>query len=130
MNFYKHLRKHGISPTKQRLEVASILLVKPQHLSADQVLNLLREQGSKISKATVYNTLNLFKKGGVVRELNIDSAKTIFDSTTIPHHHFFNVDTGEVIDIPKNQVIINKLPHLPAGTYTDDVEVLIKVRQE
>ena len=130
MNFYKYLRQHGISPTKQRLEVASVLLGKPQYLSADQVLNLLKDQGSKISKATVYNTLNLFKKGGLVRELNIDSAKTIFDSTTNSHHHFYNIDTGEVIDIPKNEVSIDRFPHLPEGTLPDDVEVLIKVRQE
>ena len=130
MNFYKYLRQHGISPTKQRLEVASVLLGKPQHLSADQVLNLLKDQGSKISKATVYNTLNLFKKGGLVRELNIDSAKTIFDSTTNSHHHFYNIDTGEIIDIPKDGVSIDRFPHLPKGTLPDDVEVLIKVRQE
>ena len=130
MNFYKYLRQHGISPTKQRLEVASVLLGKPQHLSADQVLNLLKDQGSKISKATVYNTLNLFKKGGLVRELNIDSAKTIFDSTTNSHHHFYNIDTGEIIDIPKDEVSIDRFPHLPKGTLPYDVEVLIKVRQE
>ena len=52
--------KHGILPTQQRIEVAEVLLVRPQHLSAEQIISRLIEQGSSVSKATVYNTLKLF----------------------------------------------------------------------
>ena len=54
------LEDHGILPTPQRLEVAEILLEKPQHLSADQLIERLRSGGSTVSKATIYNSLNLF----------------------------------------------------------------------
>ncbi len=52
--------RHTILPTPQRVEVAEIVLARPQHLSADQIIDRLRKLGSGVSKATVYNTLNLF----------------------------------------------------------------------
>ena len=130
MNYKNLLKKEGISPTKQRLEIASILLNKPQHFSADQVLILLRRQGSKVSKATIYNTLKLFKLSGLVRELNIDSGRTIYDSAAYTHHHFYNIDTFEVIDIPKDEINFDVFPSLPHGTKKDDIEILIKIRQK
>lgn len=130
MNYSKLLRQQGISPTKQRLEIANVLLAKPQHISADQLLLLLRKQGSKVSKATIYNTLSLFKTGRLVRELNVDSAKAVYDSAAYTHHHFYNVDTGEVIDIPEDKINIEAFPTLPPGTRKDDIEILIKVRQK
>ena len=60
------LARYGITPTPQRLKVAEILLAKPQHLSAEQILDRLRESGGAVSKATVYNTLNLFGERGLV----------------------------------------------------------------
>src|SRR5688572_5808074 len=56
----KKLEQHQVTATPQRLEVAEVLLERPQHLSADQILERLREGGSRVSKATVYNTLKLF----------------------------------------------------------------------
>jgi len=120
--------KHGILSTPQRLEVAEILLEKPQHLSADQIIDQLREAGSSVSKATVYNTLNLFGERGIVKEVMVDPVRKFYDSTTRPHHHFYNVDTGELADIPDSQVLFESLPELPDGTRRESVEVLIKVR--
>jgi Fur family iron response transcriptional regulator len=121
---------HGILPTPQRLEIAEILLAKPQHLSADQIIERLRQSGSSVSKATVYNTLNLFGECGLVKELSLDPERRHYDSSTVPHHHFYNVDTGEVTDIDEDQVSFNALPTLPTGTESQSVEVLIKVRRQ
>jgi Fur family iron response transcriptional regulator len=118
----------GILPTPQRLQVASILLEKPQHLSADQIIDRLRLDGSAVSKATVYNTLNLFSEHGLVKEVMVDPIRKFYDSTTHPHHHFYNVDTGQLSDIPDTQVAFETLPELPDGTRRESVEVLIKVR--
>lgn len=120
--------KHGILPTPQRIEVATILLDKPQHLSAEQILERLRDAGSRVSKATVYNTLNLFGERGIVREVMVDPERKFYDSTTHSHHHFYNVDTGELRDIPDSEVRFSELPQLPKGTESDSVEVLIRVR--
>jgi Fur family iron response transcriptional regulator len=122
------LKRHGVLPTPQRVEVAEVLLERPQHLSADQILERLRDAGSRVSKATVYNTLKLFGEQGLVRELTVDPDRKYYDSTTHAHHHFYNVGTGELSDIPEDQVRIMDLPPLPEGTEQESVEVLIRVR--
>jgi len=119
---------HGILPTPQRLEIAEILFEKPQHLSADNIIERLREKGSNVSKATVYNTLNLFAERGIVNECLVDPERRFYDSVTKPHHHFYNVDTGELTDINANDIVLGSLPALPVGTETECVEVTIKVR--
>jgi Fur family iron response transcriptional regulator len=83
-----------------------------------------------VSKATVYNTLNLFSERGLVKECLVDPIRKFYDSTTHPHHHFYNVDTGELSDIPDTMVNFQKLPQLPDGTRRESVEVLIKVRNQ
>ena len=122
------LEQHGILPTPQRIEVAEVLLERPQHLSAEQIIERLKQAGSGVSKATVYNTLNLFGERGLVRELMVDPERKFYDSTTRTHHHFYNVDTGELVDIPDEQVRFAGLPALPEGTESESVEVLIRVR--
>ena len=122
--------QHGILPTPQRIEVAEILLDKPQHLSAEQIIEQLRQSGSTVSKATVYNTLNLFGERGLVKELCVDPERRYYDSSTQAHHHFYNVDTGEFTDIDEHQVSFSELPELPEGTESEGVEVLIKVRSQ
>ena len=119
---------YSILPTPQRLEIAAILLERPQHLSADQIIERLRRRDSAVSKATVYNTLKLFSEHGLVKEVMVDPVRKFYDSTTHPHHHFYNVDTGELSDIPEAQVSFEDLPDLPAGTMRESIEVLIKVR--
>ncbi|MDH3338986.1 MAG: transcriptional repressor [Gammaproteobacteria bacterium] len=120
--------KHGILPTPQRVKIASILFERPQHLSADHIIEQLKVSGSGVSKATVYNTLNLFSERGLVKEVMVDPVRKFYDSTTHPHHHFYNVDSGELSDIPDEQVSFQNLPELPEGTERESVEVLIKVR--
>jgi len=122
------LQRHGILSTPQRLKIAEVLLAKPQHLSAEQIIEKLHQTGSDVSKATVYNTLNLFRERGLVRELSVDPKRRFYDSISRLHHHFFNVDTGELIDIDKSAVRFQHLPELPEGTLGDGVEVLIRVR--
>ncbi len=124
------LKQHGVMPTSQRIEVASILLARPQQLSADQIIDKLNSRRSCVSKATVYNTLKLFSQQGLVKELNVDSSRKFYDSTTHAHHHFFHVESGKLTDIPDSQVSIKGLPPLPRGTEQESVEVLIRVRNK
>lgn len=126
----KKLKKHGVSPTSQRVEIAAVLLQRPQHLSAEQIIERLKMQGSHVSKATVYNSLNLFSETGLIREINVDPTRKFYDSTTHSHHHFYHVDTGELVDIASDQVRIPELPPLPDGTEQESVEVLIRVKNK
>jgi len=120
--------QHGILPTPQRVEIAGILLERPQHMSAEHIIDKLKAAGSGVSKATVYNTLNLFSERGLIKEVMVDPVRKFYDSTTHPHHHFYNVDSGELSDIPDEQVRFRGLPELPEGTEQESVEVLIRVR--
>jgi Fur family iron response transcriptional regulator len=124
------LKKHGVLPTPQRLEIAAVLLSRPQHLSADQLLEALRAGASRVSKATVYNTLNLFAERGLVKEVTVDPSRKYYDSTTHAHHHFFHVETGMLSDIPADQIEVRGLPPLPAGTEQEGVEVLVRIRDK
>ncbi len=122
------LKTHGITPTRQRMEIASVLFAQPQHLSAEQILVLVNRDRHRVSKATVYNTLGLFASKRLIREVIIDPAKVFYDPTTSPHHHFYNMDTGVLMDIDADTVALNKLPELPAGTFAEGVDVVIRVR--
>jgi Fur family transcriptional regulator, iron response regulator len=122
------LQAHGISPTPQRILVAAILLERTQHLSADQVIARLSESGAGVSKATVYNTLGLFAELGLVREVIVDATKVFYDSNTSQHHHFYNVDDGSLTDFPAAALVMEQLPEIPAGTRTDSVDVVVRVR--
>jgi Fur family iron response transcriptional regulator len=117
-----------ILSTPQRIEIAEILLERPQHLSAEQIIDRLRATDSRVSKATVYNTLNLFCGRGLVGECVVDPERRFYDSTTEPHHHFYNLDTGELTDIPAKSIQFQDLPQFPGDGDLESIEVLIKVR--
>ncbi len=124
------LEQHGIRPTSQRLKMAQILLTSPRHMTAEQILAALRETEGRVSKATVYNTLNLFVAQGLAREIHADPERCVYDSTMAPHHHFQNVDTGEMTDIRPEDLAFSRLPELPAGTEIESVDVVIRVRRK
>ena len=124
------LRAHDINPTHQRIEIAYALFGRQEHLSADQIMAIVNDRHSETSKATVYNTLNLFKQHKLIREVIVDPNKVFYDPNTGPHHHFFNLQTGELIDIDANAVQIHGLPALPAGMVTEGVDVIIRIRPQ
>ena len=123
------LGRYHIQPTPQRIQIARVLLARAQHLSADQVLERVRANGQRVSMATVYNTLGLFARKGVVREVIVDPHRVFYDTNNTPHHHFYNVDTGELTDIDADRVRLERLPEVPPGTVAEGVEVIIRVRQ-
>ena len=106
-----------------------LLLAGPCHLSADQILQTLRRSGSRISKATVYNTLKAFSRAGIIQEVAVDPNRVVYDSTTTRHHHFLDEDTGELTDIDPPDVELPRLPRLPEGTRATSVELLIRIRR-
>lgn len=123
------LRECGIQPTEQRLKIAALLLAEPQHLTADQILARLRGFGERVSKATVYNTLNLLAKKGVVRQLVTDGERAWFDSNVAPHFHFQDVETGALTDVPPPEVRFERLPPPPPGMEYAGIELFIRLRR-
>lgn len=124
----KLLSRYDISPTQQRIRVAQVLCSMPRHLSAEQILDEVNQDGMHVSKATIYNTLNLFAERGLVKELIIDPTKVFYDSTTREHYHYFNEDTGELFDVEDENFRIANLPTMPEGLQLSSVDVVIRVR--
>jgi Fur family iron response transcriptional regulator len=125
----QRLLEAGIAPTIQRLEIGRVVLQGPIHISADELYQHLRDNSFPISRATIYNTLKVFVEKGLLREVIVSAERVFYDSTTAPHHHFYDVDTGELIDIPPEDVAVTRFPKPPAHMKTEEVEVLIRVRK-
>jgi len=123
------LTAHGILPTAQRLRIAALLLDSPQHLSAEQILAQLRGGESRVSKATVYNTLNLFASRGLIRPLSVDGTRAWFDSNVEPHYHFHDVESGALIDVDVPEVQFSRLPSPPAGMEVAGIDLVIRLRR-
>jgi Fur family transcriptional regulator, iron response regulator len=122
------LRRHGIAPTHQRLEIAQVLFGRCQHLAADQILAMVNERHAETSKATVYNTLNLFRDRGLIREVIVDPKRVFYDPNIEPHHHLYNIDTGEITDIAADALSVSGMPELPPGMVTEGVDIIVRVR--
>lgn len=122
------LKAAGVTPTAQRVDIANILFAKDQHLSAEQILKKVNKDKATVSKATVYNTLGLFAKKGLINEVLVDASKVFYDSNVTKHFHFYNDDTNELIDIPADKIQVNQLPELPMGTTAANVEVIVHIK--
>ena len=94
------LRNSGIQPTPQRIAVAEFVLSTADHPTADEVWMYVRSRCPTISRATVYNTLNLFAEKGLLKPQPLREGVVVFDPHVKPHHHFIDEDTGKVIDVP------------------------------
>jgi Fur family iron response transcriptional regulator len=127
-NLAEVLRRHEINPTHQRIEIAHALFSRGEHLSADQIMAIVNDRHLETSKATVYNTLNLFLGKGLIREVIVDPNKVFYDPNTQPHHHLYNVDTGELTDIDADSMSVSGLPRLPEGMVAEGVEIIVRVR--
>ena len=124
------LKAHHVTPTKQRVEIAGYLFQKPQHLSADNILEGVNHEGHKVSRATVYNTLGLFTRKGLVREVLIDRERVFYDSNNTPHHHIFNISSGELQDIENTGIELVNQPTLADGLKVVGTDVIIRVVNE
>ena len=122
------LRRHGINPTHQRIEIAHALFSRHEHLSADQVLALVNEGHPETSRATVYNTLNLFVEKGLIREVIVDPNRVFYDPNTVPHYHLYDVRTGRLTDIDAGGIQVSGLPQLPEGVVAEGMDIILRVR--
>lgn len=103
------LRASGINPSAQRVAVAEYVFHTGEHPSADQVWTRVKERFPMISRATVYNTLNLFVDRGLLRAFVLTEGRVVFDPNTADHHHFIDEETGVIHDVPWDAVDIGEL---------------------
>ena len=122
------LREHGIQPSAQRVAVADYVLWTNEHPSADLVWKRVREEFPWISRATVYNTLNLFVDKGLLRRLTFAEDSIVFDPKTETHHHFIDESTGTIHDVPWDKVQVCNIESL-RGFVVEDYQVVMRGRK-
>jgi len=131
LKFHTHrLRISGLRPTKQRLAICKILFDRKEtfHFTIEKLKKII-EKGNKkkISVATLYNTVHAFKDKGYLKEISLKGNKTFFDTNTKHHHHFYDEDMSQLVDIEDKNISINYLPKTPSGKKIKSVEVLFKI---
>ena len=126
----ERLRTSGLRPTKQRLAICKILFDRKEtfHFTIEKLKKIAeKDSRKKISLATLYNTVHAFKKSGYLKEISLKGNKTFFDTNTKNHHHFYDEDSSQLIDIKNENVSINNLPSAPNGKKIKDIEITIRV---
>jgi Fur family transcriptional regulator, iron response regulator len=127
------LRSTGLRPTKQRVRLAEYLFNRSKtfHFSVENLDKIINKKGSeeKVALATIYNTVNAFKKKGHLKEILLKEGRSYFDTNTTSHHHFYDADTNELTDIHFNEIEVTKLPHPPKGKKIKDLEVVIGLKK-
>ncbi len=107
------LRDHGVQPSAQRLAVAAYVLHTDEHPSAEDVWTKVRDRLPMISRATVYNTLNLFVRKGLLRSLALAEGHVVFDRNIEPHHHAIDERSGRIYDVPWDAVSVTGIENIP-----------------
>ena len=128
--YVDRLRSSGLRPTKQRLTICKILFDRKDtfHFTIDKLKKKIEKNTkSKISLATVYNTVHAFKNNGYLKEISLQGNKTFFDTNSKSHHHFYDQDTGDLVDIKREDIILSKLPSTPKGKKIKEIEVTVSI---
>ncbi len=123
------LKRAGIKATLPRLAVAGAALANFTHPSADEVCALVREKHPAVSRATVYNTLNLFVRKGLLGRRELAGGRAVYDPVLERHHHLVDRKTGNVYDIPWGAVRLPEKLSLP-GYEVDDFHLVIKGKKK
>ena len=124
------LRMSEMRPTQQRLDLADRLVGRDRHVTAEQLHNEVVTAGHAMSLATVYNTLRQFQNSGLVHELSLEGVRSVFDTNTSRHHHFYFTDDGRTIDIPARNLVMTELLGVPDGYEIGRVEVVVRLRRK
>ena len=133
MKYIEKLRKSGLRPTKQRLQICEVLFNTERtfHFTINDLAKKINEQlNNKISLATVYNTVHAFEKKGYLKQIPINSNQTYFDTNISDHHHFFDLKEGKLIDLKNSDVGPINIYKKIDGRKIKSVEVLVKLEDQ
>ena len=130
MKYIEKLRDSGLRPTKQRLQICEVLFEteKTFHFTINDLANKIKKQlNSKISLATVYNTVHSFEKKGYLKQIPINSNQTYFDTNVSNHHHFYDLKEEQLIDLEDADIGPINIKKKIEGKKIKSVEVLVKL---
>ena len=129
--FIEKLRSSGLRPTKQRIKICKLLFDRKQtfHFTINDLSKILKKNTSeKISLATIYNTVHAFLAKGYIKQIAVNSEQNYYDTNTTDHHHFYDEDKNQLIDIHDNEVEPVKINRKIPGKKIKSIEVLVKVQ--
>ena len=130
-NFVTKLRNSGLRPTKQRIKICEVLFEPDEtfHFSINELYQLIKKKtNEKISLATIYNTVHAFLKKGYIKQIAVNSEQSYYDTNVSEHHHFYDEDKDELIDIHDSDVEPVKINKKIPGKKIKSIEVLVKVQ--
>lgn len=125
------LQSVGLRPTRQRMALGWLLFGKgDRHLTAEMLYEEATLAKVPVSLATVYNTLNQLTEVGLLRQVSVDGTKTYFDTNVTSHHHFYLESNHELVDIPDQNLMLQKMPDVPEGYEVSRVDMVVRLRKK
>ena len=132
-SYIDRLKSSGLRITKQRLAICKILFSRSEtfHFSIENLKKIVEKNTkNKISLATLYNTVHAFRKNSYLKEISLKGNKTFYDTNIKNHHHFYDEDTGKLIDINSEDVLVSKVSHIPNGKKIREIEVTVRIASD
>ncbi|OUW63034.1 MAG: hypothetical protein CBD58_00745 [bacterium TMED198] len=104
--FKRILKSENLKVTPQRLSILKEAVMPKGHRDIEQIMHDLIDSGIKVSRATLYRTLDILHTNGFIRKMNIgdgaDRYETKIDS---PHHdHMICIETGKIIEFTSDKI--------------------------
>ena len=128
--YINKLRSSGLRPTRQRIKICEILFNSKEtfHFTIKQLSKMIENNvSSRVSLATIYNTVHTFREKGYLKEIAINSSESYFDTNTSQHHHFFDVNENKLIDLEDQEVEPIQIKKTIPGKKIKSVEILVKI---
>jgi Fur family iron response transcriptional regulator len=123
------LQETGVKQSLQRTMLGWLLFGQGErHVTAEKLYEEARQARIPVSQASVYNTLHLFTKVGLLREIAQFGSKSWYDTDVSSHYHFYVGELDEVFDIPA--ACLERAPSLqaPDGMEIVTVDVIVNLR--
>ena len=131
-NFIEKLRELGLRPTKQRVKMCEVLFNREKtfHFTVETLNKKInKNRGTKVSLATIYNTVEAFTNAGYLKEILTSKNKSYYDTNIKSHHHFYDEGSKELTDIHYSQIKLSKVPVPPKGKKIKNLEVVIRIQK-
>ncbi len=130
--YVQKLRSSNLRPTKQRLKICKFLFDREKtfHFTVETLNKKINKNAAtKISLATIYNTVEAFTSAGYLKEILTSKNKSYYDTNIKSHHHFYDEGSKELTDIHSNQIKLSKVPVPPKGKKIKNLEVIIRIQK-
>lgn len=102
------LKAEGLRATKQRLDIWDELSATNKHRDIETILSSLKKKKINVSRATLYRTIDVFVKHGLLKKLILDDGKFLYEhnkKTISPQHdHIVCEDCGEIFEFFDNSI--------------------------